>query len=496
MTSGRTAMVRSDLSRPVTLALQDDVLRPGDAFFDYGCGRGGDVRRLASSGFAASGWDPAHFPAEQCQDADVVNLGYVVNVIREPAERAAAVRAAWSLARRTLVVSARPDWEARGIKAQPHGDGWMTSAGTFQRFYRQDELKSWLEATLSTPACAAAPGVFYVFKQQQEAQRFRARQVRAAPAKLHIDPGLLPEAEREAFEELLNFILRRGRAPGLDELTHGDLVVQTFGSLRRAEASAAARLGSKWEAASARARADLQVYLSLSAFSGRPSWSGLPPEMQRDVRTFFGSYKAAVSAGDELLFSAGDQQCLDRVLAESRIGKRLPDALYVHVSALERLDPVLRVYEGCARALVGHVASASLLKLQRVNRRIAYLAYPDFDRVAHPELRFSLRADLRSFDVKLTDFTGSDNPPVLHRKECFVGDDYPGRELFARLTRQEERAGLLGDHDIGNRRGWLAALDGAGRAVRGHRLVRAAASSTVERAEPRHPSPQVVLVRP
>lgn len=496
MSAGRTAMVRSDLSRPVTLALQDNILRPGDIVFDYGCGRGGDVRRLTSAGFSASGWDPAHFPAEPRRAADVVNLGFVVNVIREPTERAAALRAAWSLAKRTLVVAARPDWEARGLKAQPDGDGWVTSAGTFQRFYRQDELKSWLEAVLGTPVYAAAPGVFYIFKDAQEAQRFRAKQVRATSAKLHIDPGLLPEAEREAFSEFLDFILRRGRAPGMDELEHGKLVIRAFGSLRRVEESAATRLGPKWPAASARARTDLQVYLSLSALSGRPSWSGLPAELQRDIRKFFGSYKAAVVAADELLFSAGDQHCLDQALAESKIGKRLPDALYVHVSALETLHPVLRVYEGCARTLVGHVASASVLKLQRVHRRVAYLSYPDFDRVAHPELRFSLRADLRTFDVNLTDYTDSGNPPILHRKEVFVGHDYPRRELFARLSRQEERAGLLGGNDIGNRRGWLAALEEAGQVLRGHRLVRAHVSMCDESPQPRRTSSDPTYVRP
>ncbi len=36
--------------------------------------------------------------------------------------------------------------------------------------------------------------------------------------------------------------------------------------------------------------------------------------------------------------------------AKSAVGKLLPTALYVHRTALEALDPLLRVYEGCARA--------------------------------------------------------------------------------------------------------------------------------------------------
>jgi hypothetical protein len=43
------------------------------------------------------------------------------------------------------------------------------------------------------------------------------------------------------------------------------------------------------------------------------------------------------------------------------------------------------------------------VKLQRVERKVAYLSYPQFDRVAHPPLATSLRADLRTFEVKWTD---------------------------------------------------------------------------------------------
>ena len=39
--SARTAMSRTALSRPMALALDDDLLSPGTSVFDYGCGRGG-----------------------------------------------------------------------------------------------------------------------------------------------------------------------------------------------------------------------------------------------------------------------------------------------------------------------------------------------------------------------------------------------------------------------------------------------------------------------
>ena len=45
-------------------------------------------------------------PQGQKRPADVVNLGYVINVIEDPVERAETLRNAWALCRRVMVVSA------------------------------------------------------------------------------------------------------------------------------------------------------------------------------------------------------------------------------------------------------------------------------------------------------------------------------------------------------------------------------------------------------
>ena len=91
----RTAIRRTALSRPVALALDDGLIHQERTFFDYGCGRGDDLLRLHRMGIRVSGWDPAFFPDEERSPADVVNLGYVVNVIADPAERVVVLAAAW-----------------------------------------------------------------------------------------------------------------------------------------------------------------------------------------------------------------------------------------------------------------------------------------------------------------------------------------------------------------------------------------------------------------
>src|SRR5688500_1896101 len=93
----RTAINRSVVSRPIRLALEAQLVISSNSFFDYGCGRGDDVTSLAQLGYNVAGWDPVHRPDTPQKPSDLVNLGYVVNVIEDPHERAEALRSAWRL---------------------------------------------------------------------------------------------------------------------------------------------------------------------------------------------------------------------------------------------------------------------------------------------------------------------------------------------------------------------------------------------------------------
>src|SRR3989304_260593 len=167
----RTAIARSEVSRPVALALGDGLLAGGTSFFDYGCGRGGDLQRLAALGYEVGGWGPVYRPEGDRQAAAVVNLGHVVNSIANPSERAEILQEAWALAKDVLVVAARTDWDARSPAGQSYGDGILTSKGTFQRFFTQEELRDWIDTVLGAHSVTAAPGIFYVFRDDASAQR-------------------------------------------------------------------------------------------------------------------------------------------------------------------------------------------------------------------------------------------------------------------------------------------------------------------------------------
>jgi DNA phosphorothioation-associated putative methyltransferase len=472
-----TAMSRVELSRPIVRAMTDGLLDPGTSIFDYGCGRGGDVQRLSALGYDVDGWDPAHRSNVPQRAADLVNLGYVVNVIEDANERADALRRAWDLARSILVVAARPDWESPLVPGRAYRDGILTRRGTFQKFYAQEELRAWIEQVIGVRGIAAAPGIFYVFRDEIRAQTFLASRVRRRPATTRRPrvTEALYDRHRDILDPLAAFVEARGRAPEEFELEQAAAVREQFGSIRAALALVRRVTGAAvWEAARLAAVNDLTVYLALAAFARRPKFGGLPDDIQVDVRTFFGSYKEACSAADDLLYGVADQDAVDNACRDSLVGKLTPEALYVHVETAGELPPLLRVYEGCAKALIGTVENSTLIKLNRAEPRVSYLSYPLFDQDPHPALSTSTRADLRRLDVKFTDYRGRGNPPILHRKETFVAADHPLYQKFARLTRQEERLGLLDDASgIGTRERWMSLVRSRGLQFHGHSLRRA-----------------------
>jgi DNA phosphorothioation-associated putative methyltransferase len=211
----------------------------------------------------------------------------------------------------------------------------------------------------------------------------------------------------------------------------------------------------EWDAISDRRRQDLLVYLALSHFGRRPRLRDLAPVIQNDVKSLFGSYQQACAAADLMLMSLGNLEIVAERCRQSAIGQKRPNSLWVHVSALDSLDPLLRLYEGCASRTIGRPQEANVVKFHFRKPKISYLFYPNFDTDPHPALHTSMEIDLRDLRVHYRDYDPNDNPPLLHQKDSMVTADYPLYEKFAKLTRQETDWGLLDDlRLIYDTRGW------------------------------------------
>ena len=160
----RTVIVRQSFSVPMKLLEKHGFLNGEYSIFDYGCGRGDDVRLLQLRGINVTGWDPYWRSDTEKKSADIVSLGFVLNVIESPTEREETLKEAWALTNKLLVVSARVASKVHVQKFIPFQDGVITQHNTFQKYYQQAELKQYIEATLNVEAQAVAAGVFFVFR--------------------------------------------------------------------------------------------------------------------------------------------------------------------------------------------------------------------------------------------------------------------------------------------------------------------------------------------
>jgi DNA phosphorothioation-associated putative methyltransferase len=484
--AGATAMKRVELSRPVRLALETGVIRPADGVFDYGCGHGQDIKFLRELGHDATGWDPNHRPAGVRQRTPIINLGYVLNVIEDPTERASALKEAWALTERAIVVAVRTVDETRFVSsATDHVDGVLTGADTFQKFFRQAEARSYIDEITGSQSIPLGPGVFVAFKSEGAEQEWlenraalqrRVRRLRRIiePRKTLRDEAY--ETHREILRPLEEFIAERGRLPVDGEHEWVGPIAAAFGSVPRAF-QVIRHVADRpwWDDAADDRRQELLVRFALARLRRRPKLSALPPGVQRDVRSLFGSYKSACTRADYLLFSIGNPETIKEAANVAPVGKRTPEAHYVHVDALDLLPTQLRVFIGAADTLIGRVPEATLVKAHIDKPRVSYLVYPDFDTDPHPALAESWVVDFLNLDVRPHDYRQRNSPPILHRKELFVSPDHPRRQTFTRLSQQEERHGLLTESSsIGTRASWNALLEERGWSCRGHRLVRTA----------------------
>ena len=435
------------------------ILKPAWTYFDYGCGRGDDIAALKDQGLKARGWDPVHSPKTRKTHSDIVGCHYVINVIDRPEERRDVIRATWELSTRVLLVSARLEYEQDESHAVPKGDGWITSKGTFQKFYSHEELGDFLASTLGTPFDAVAPGVYALFRDASLRQEWKALRMRTpASPRLSGKSMRLLEANLEILEPMIQFVLDRGRLPQGTELEDFEPVVRVFGSPKMAfQVVARATDREAWRASAISRSIDLLTFLALAQFDQVDRMSKLTPALQRDVRAHFGSFKSAHSKATRLLFASGDSRSVDLACRASQVGKLTPTALYVHRSAIDELPALLRVVLGCAQRLLGEIPATNIVKIFRSKPEISWLEYPEFDSNPHPWFNQSWHLDLQRQQLRTVRFGHRANRPILHRIHEFVSESHPQFSAWKCLTQKEEQAGLFRDTaSIGTEEGWAA----------------------------------------
>ena len=440
----RTALVRYTLSAPMQTLDRFGYLDGRKTIFDYGCGQGDDVRALCDNGIQASGWDPYHAPDNDKHTANIVNLGFVINVIEDIDERIDALVSAYQLADELLIVSAMLASQD-ATKGTPYGDGVITSRNTFQKYYTQSELNQFIIEVLDANPIPVSPGIFYVFKNKDKEQKYlygrqanRRNILRLAGLSRAKSPMRAARAEekyqqnRLLLERLWRLCISLGRTPQRDEVPHLDEINDIFGSLPAAIGFIKSRKDEPDTTLSSARESrinDLLVYFALLQFVKKTPYSHLEPKLRIDIKEFFGNYSSALKEGNNLLFSISDTNTISDACIwseEHGIGYLDDDgSLQLHTSMVEQLPPVLRVYIGCSTYMYGDISSADLIKVHSTSGKLTLINFDDFENNAIPRMTTRIKINFRSQSFDVFDYVGEYVPPYLYNKSRFINEEYP-----------------------------------------------------------------------
>lgn len=454
-----TALSRQYLSAPVSAMIRVGLLTEGVSFFDYGCGRGDDVTVLTTAGLKAAGWDPYFAPGNPRETADLVNIGFVINVIEDPTERREALFRAFELARIALCVSAMLATDGEGA-GEPYTDGVLTKRKTFQRYYTQTGLRDYIEDTLQTAAVALAPGVFLVFKNTEAERAFVERRLRNPPGIRSFTLSLLnktsttPTNTKKAFvrRSIAPKAIRRnvwtlcpdailsacktwqelGREPFSDEVDSLPELEAAFGSWSRAIRVIRERVDQEFLNSSREQRKEeLLVHFALQCFGRRSRFRELDVRLQRDVKAFFRDYATAMEESVQIFALAADTAQIARACshaAEQGLGWLVEDqTLLLHSMLVARLPAVLRVYVGCAAVLYGDISGADIVRIHIASGKVTMLRCDDFS-LPLPKVIERVTINLRSQGVRVISYgdTEAYMPATLYLKSRFMNEEMPG----------------------------------------------------------------------
>ena len=436
----RTAINRDRLSSPMQGLARHGFLEGRLSVFDYGCGKGDDLLELEAHGLDVSGWDPVFKPDAKKQSADIVNLGFVINVIEDREERVSVLKDASGLAKKLLVVSAMLGRESTIGQFKSYKDGVITSRDTFQKYYSQAELKEFIESAVGEQAFAVAPGVFFIFNDELEAQTFLSnrqrvqrnwRQLTVRPAKSKtVDIEKYVEENRDLIEGFWNCCLSLGRLPANDEYERSEELRRKLGSHGRAF-EAIGDLFDREEFSQAREDRieDLVVYMALSFFGRRKAYKKMPASLQRDIKSFFGKQSIALEIAKKSLFSIAKVEAITEACFAAREqlqeGRLESDHSYViHRSALSRLPGILRIYVGCALELYGDLDGVDLIKIHMQSGKVSLMIYDEFTKKL-PILKQRIKIKLREQAIDWFYYDNESKQQPLYLKSAYLNPEHP-----------------------------------------------------------------------
>jgi len=438
----KTAIDRNSLSAPMQSLFRHNYLNGKYSLFDYGCGKGDDLNILANHNISANGWDPVYCPDNKIKKADIINLGFVINVIENPQERKKTLKKAYRFAQKILVVAVMLGGEAITSKFEKYGDGIITSRKTFQKYYTQNELREYIEDTLQETAIAVGPGIFYIFRDKLEEQQFLIERQRIKrnwyklsytdhPDRLKVKQRALYERHKELLEQFWQQCLDLGRLPANDEFSKSEeLRAFCFSHKKAFDLLTTIHGQESFKQVAEARRDDLLVHYALSLFSRRKPYKYMPSRLKKDIKYFFGNYTSCIKEATALLFSVGKPELINHYCEQAykELGRGKLEkghSFTIHRNDVELLPAQLRVYLGCATQLYGDIDTVDLVKIHIRSGKVSLMRYDDFEGKPLPLLMERIKIKLREQDIDFFEYGDEYQPQPLYLKGVLLHDQMP-----------------------------------------------------------------------
>ncbi len=435
----KTAIVRHELSAPMKTLVKHGYLEGNYSIFDYGCGRGDDLRELEAHGLDAIGWDPNFQPDNEKVNSDIVNLGFVLNVIEDQDERLDALLSAWDLTQKFLIVSVMLANDNYITQFTPYKDGVITSRNTFQKYYAQSEIKSYIERSLQEEAIPVSPGIFYIFKDKLEEQEYLQRKYQRhhqwkqltspQPVESKDKAKLLITQNQALFEQFWQVCLELGRVPANDEFSESNTIRDLIGSHKKTFSLLEEMFDTEeFKQAEKNRKEDLLLYFAMSLFEKRKPYTQQPEGLKRDIKALFGEYKTAQHLATELLFAISDTELVERQCEKAHAS--LPasvlnqgHSLILHKQWINDLPLLLRTYTGAALQMYGELnEDVDLIKIHITSGKLTLTSYDNFEQSV-PYLVERTKIKMADQDIDFFDYVEEKRRPPLLNKHLYMSKD-------------------------------------------------------------------------
>ncbi|MFA0035454.1 DNA phosphorothioation-associated putative methyltransferase [Vibrio sp. 10N.261.52.A1] len=436
----KTALVRHELSAPMKTLVKHGYLEGSYSIFDYGCGRGDDLRELEAHGLDVLGWDPNFQPDNDKVNSSIVNLGFVLNVIEDQDERLEALLGAWELADKFLVVSVMLANENYIAQFKPYKDGVITSRNTFQKYYAQSEIKAYIERSLQEDAITVAPGIFYIFKDKLEEQQYLQSKYKRhhkwqqltspEPVEAKDKAKLLITQHQDLFNSFWNTCLELGRIPANDEFEHSEKIRELIGSHKKVFNLLQEMFDTQeFEQAEKSRKEDLLLYFAMGLFEKRKPYTQQPEPLKRDIKALFDDYKTAINLAGELLFAIADTDLIQQQCEKAH--NQLPasllnegHSLILHRDFIDELPLLLRVYVGAGLQMYGELdEEIDLIKIHITSGKLTLTAYDDFEKSV-PFLVERIKIKMAEQDIDFFDYVNEERRPPLLNKHLYMSTEH------------------------------------------------------------------------